>query len=100
MISEAVHRYLIAFDIIDDLRRSRVAKELESYGDRIQYSVFIVDVKPAKLVRLTDALRLLMESDTDSALICDLGPFTPGGRTRLRFLGRERPITGHGPLIL
>lgn len=100
MISDSANRFLIAYDIVDDLRRTRIAKTLESYGDRIQYSVFLVDAKPAKLIRLTDRLRRLMDPVEDSALICDLGPAMGRGRTRLRLLGRERPTTGAGALIL
>jgi len=55
--ADTVHRFLIAYDISDDPRRNQVAKTLESYGDRIQYSVFLVDAKPAKLLRLRAALR-------------------------------------------
>ncbi len=32
--------YLIAYDVSDDKRRVRVAKCLQGYGERIQYSVF------------------------------------------------------------
>ena len=31
---------VVAYDIPDDRRRTRVAKVLEDYGDRVQYSVF------------------------------------------------------------
>jgi len=34
-----VRRYLIVYDTSDDVRRTKVAKKLESYGDRVQYSV-------------------------------------------------------------
>jgi CRISPR-associated protein Cas2 len=54
--ADNVHRFLIAYDIVSDHRRNRIAHTLESYGDRIQYSVFIVDAKPAKIVRLRAAL--------------------------------------------
>jgi CRISPR-associated protein Cas2 len=52
MSLDDVRRYLIAYDISDDVRRTKVAKKLESFGDRVQYSVFIVDARPAKLLRL------------------------------------------------
>lgn len=48
MTSNDQHRYLVAYDIVDDRRRTKIAKVLESYGDRIQYSVFVVDIKPAR----------------------------------------------------
>lgn len=100
MITESAHRFLIAYDIGDDRRRNRVAKALESYGDRIQYSVFIIDAKPAKLIRLADTLRWLMEPNVDSALICDLGSVRGASLGRLRFLGRVRSLTGEGPLVV
>jgi CRISPR-associated protein Cas2 len=99
-MSEAVHRFLIAYDIVDDKRRIRISTMLESFGDRIQYSVFIVDAKPAKLSRLSDKLHTLMSGDADSALICDLGPSEATGPARIRYLGRRRPITSDAPLIL
>ncbi len=43
---EAPRRWLIAYDISLDERRTRIAHLLESYGDRVQYSVFVVDLRP------------------------------------------------------
>ena len=100
MNADSVHRFLIAYDISDDPRRSRVAKAPESYGDRIQYSVFLVDAKPAKLLRLRAALRRVMDLDGDCALICDLGPLSYGGRRRMEFIGHPPDYTREGPLIL
>ena len=100
MTADSVHRFLIAYDITDDLRRNRVAKTLESYGDRIQYSVFLVDTKPAKLVRLRAGLRGLMELSGDRALICDLGPLSGDGQRRMEFIGHPPAYTCEGPLIL
>lgn len=97
---DVAHRFIIAYDIANDPRRTRVAKTLETYGDRIQFSVFIVDIKPAKLARLRASLLRLIDADTDSVLICDLGPLSHGGLTRINFLGLPRTVTGQGPLIL
>ena len=33
-------RYLVSYDIPDNKRRTRLAKLLEDFGDRVQYSVF------------------------------------------------------------
>jgi CRISPR-associated protein Cas2 len=100
MMPDSVHRFLVAYDIVNDLRRGRVAKVLESYGDRIQFSVFLIDVKPAKIVRLRDILRVTVDLNADSVLICELGPAASAGEARLQFIGRERPYMGDGPLIL
>ncbi len=37
-----MHTYLICYDLEDDRARTRVARLLESYGERVQYSVFEV----------------------------------------------------------
>ncbi|MGL4174304.1 MAG: CRISPR-associated endonuclease Cas2 [Actinomycetota bacterium] len=99
MITENAHRFVVAYDITNDFRRDRIAKVLESFGDRVQYSVFLVDAKPAKLIRLEGALRRLMDLTVDSVMICDLGSIATEA-TRLNFIGRERSYTGDGPLIL
>lgn len=99
-VSDVVHRYLIAYDVGQDLRRTRLAKTLESFGDRVQYSVFIVDVKPARLVRLRMQLTAMIDLATDSVIVCDLGPVTHGGLTRISHVGLPRTVTGQGPLIL
>lgn len=97
---DTVHRFLVCYDVADDSRRDRLARVLQTYGDRIQYSVFLVDAKPAKLVRLRAAMRRVIDPDVDSILICSLGPLADGGMRRIEFMGRERPFTGHGALIV
>lgn len=98
--TDSAHRFLVAYDVVHDPRRNRVAKTLESYGDRVQYSVFLVDVKPARMVRLRTALRRTIDMETDSVLICDLGPVAHGGLRRISYLGLPRAVTGQGPLVL
>ncbi len=97
---EATRRYLVAYDSPSDPRRERIAHTLESFGDRVQYSVFVVDVRPAKLVRLRTALEALMDRDTDSILIADLGPLASVDSRRFEFLGRRREPLGQGPIVL
>lgn len=98
MSADDAHRFVIAYDIIDDLRRSKVAKILESYGDRLQYSLFFVDIKPARLIKLRTSLSALL-GDEDSVLVINLGPVAHGGTRRIEFLGPQRPIIGPGPMI-
>jgi len=100
MSLDDVRRYLIAYDISDDVRRTKVAKKLESYGDRVQYSVFIVDARPAKLLRLRTQLINLIDQGTDSVLVCNLGTLRDSHRRSLDVIGRSRTITSHGPAIL
>lgn len=100
MNRDAPHRYLIAYDIADDRRRVLVATRLASYGDRVQFSVFSVEGRPAKLVRLRAALARLVDEASDSILICDLGPTASDLDRRFEVIGRRRAITGESLLIL
>jgi CRISPR-associated protein Cas2 len=97
---DTAHRFILAYDIAEDVRRTRVAHTLESYGDRIQYSVFIIDVRPARIVRLRASLRRHMDLAEDRALICDLGPISSSSRRLIEYIGHPPAITGQGPLIL
>jgi CRISPR-associated protein Cas2 len=69
MSRDAPRRYLIAYDVADDRRRVRVSTKLLSYGDRVQYSVFVVDGRPARMVRLKAALHRLLDESADSAIM-------------------------------
>ena len=54
--------YIIAYDIADNKRRLRVSKTLESWGNRIQESVFQLHLDTAMLARSSLAV-LISESD-------------------------------------
>ncbi len=49
-------RYLICYDIEDDKHRNRLVKVLEQYGERVQYSVFEVQLPPSLLKTLRKRL--------------------------------------------
>lgn len=99
MSADGVRRFVIAYDVADDLRRTRIAKVLESFGDRVQYSVFLVDAKPSRLMRLQAAVVAHLDLTSDSLLVCDVGPLAVRAAGRIAFIGRERGYTGHGPLV-
>jgi len=46
-------RYLVTYDIPDTKRRTRLAKILEDFGDRVQYSVFECFPDDALLAKMT-----------------------------------------------
>ena len=58
---------IIAYDIADNKRRLRVAKTLESWGYRIQESVFQLRLDSATLARVCSRLAALI-SETDDAI--------------------------------
>ena len=99
-MSEAARRHLIAYDIADDRRRDRVAKRLQSFGVRVQYSVFLVDLRPAKIRRLLAALEELIDRGEDSVLVCDLGPIVDIRPQSFHYLGVSRPEPHSGPIVI
>lgn len=44
--------YLVAYDIVQDKRRKKLADLLEGYGVRVQYSVYELEISKSKLQRL------------------------------------------------
>ncbi|MDR2527359.1 MAG: CRISPR-associated endonuclease Cas2 [Rickettsiales bacterium] len=42
-------RFLICYDVADDSLRNKIVKILESYGERVQYSVFEFNLNPARV---------------------------------------------------
>jgi CRISPR-associated protein Cas2 len=100
MSGSDVHSYLIAYDIVDDRRRDRVAKHLQTYGDRLQYSVFWVRASPAKVIRLRASLGSLINQREDSVLVCDLGLGNVTSSGRVTTIGRLRPLTAEGALVV
>ena len=100
MSGSDAHSYLIAYDIVDDRRRDRVAKHLQAYGDRLQYSVFWVRTSPAKIIRLQASLGSLVNQTEDSVLICDLGLGNVRASGRVTTIGRSRPLTTEGALVV
>lgn len=100
MSPDDTRRYVIAYDIPDDKRRSRLAKLLLSHGDRLQYSVFVIDCRPARLVRLRATIERTITTATDSVLVCDLGPLHRLGARQFSYIGVQRPITPTDSIIV
>lgn len=100
MRRDDVRRTLVCYDIPADKRRTRLAKVLESHGDRVQYSVFVIDVSPARLLRLKDKVKEIIDVDEDSVLFCDLGRISDLSDSRFSYLGQTREITDNNVLII
>lgn len=93
--------YVVAYDIPDDRRRARIAKTLEGYGDRLQYSVFVVVARPAKLVRLRDSLAAKVVPREDSIAFFDLGMHDEKRLERaVTFIGQKRDVTPSDVIVL
>lgn len=91
---------LVAYDISDDRRRDRVAVELQAHGQRVQFSVFLVDGRPASFVRLRARLTSLIDARADSVLIFDMGPRATVQSRIMTTLGRPVRLTGDGDAMI
>lgn len=61
--------YLVSYDVRDDKRLRRVAKHMEGYGERIQYSVFRCRLTKRGLERLKWELTKIMDKEDDLLII-------------------------------
>ncbi|RKZ32020.1 CRISPR-associated endonuclease Cas2 [bacterium] len=70
MISENTKSFVvIAYDITDDKRRRKLAKFLEGYGDRVQYSVFEARLNKRQLMYVAGKIKRLIDEEEDSVRI-------------------------------
>lgn len=81
--------YLIAYDVTDDRRRHRIAKLLEGYGTRSQYSLFECHLTPPQLRRLRRCLDRRLNHDTDRLAIY---PIAANLAPRIQRLGQQTEI--------
>lgn len=64
-VSVPRHTWVVAYDIPDDRRRTRVAHLLEGAGTRVQYSVFECRLNRTEMQALRQRLLELTEADQD-----------------------------------
>ena len=62
------HWHLISYDVRDDGRRRKVARLLEGYGERLQYSVFRLHAGNRQVQRVRWEVARLMADEDD--LLC------------------------------
>ncbi len=66
-------RYLVCYDIRDGGRLRQTHRTVKSFGDPLQYSVFLCDLSRAERSRLVDRLRQIVDQTVDTVLVFDLG---------------------------
>lgn len=93
----ARERYLIAYDIADQRRLYQIMVIMESYGERLQYSVFLCDLSRAELALWERAVRNVMKLNEDSIVVINLG--RPDNRL-IRSIGVPRVLPATGPSIV
>ena len=67
-------RYLVSYDICNPKRLRRVAKVMEGFGVRLQFSVFECPLDDMRLAQVKAALGPILNHDEDQVLFVSLGP--------------------------
>jgi len=81
-------RYLVCYDICDPKRLRQVAKTMESFGTRIQFSVFECPLDELRLEKLKAALHDVIHHDNDQILFVSLGPEDSSHGLRIDSMGQ------------
>ncbi len=92
------HRILVCYDISNDKRRSRVAKVCESYGTRVQFSVFECPLDETRFAGLRASLEEEINRDEDQVLFVTLGPESGDASLRIEAIGR--PYTTRSRVVV
>jgi CRISPR-associated protein Cas2 len=78
-------------------RLRRIAKACQDYGQRVQFSVFEIEVAPDQWVPLRARLLGEMDATCDSLRFYFLGN---GGRRRIEHIGAKPALDFDAPLIV
>jgi len=60
---------VVAYDISNDSRRSRVAARIQIWGDRIQESVYVCRLDADELLELESQMSKIIDPDRDSIYV-------------------------------
>lgn len=89
-------RYLLCYDIRNEKRLRRAAKVAETFGYRVQYSVFLCDLSDVERARLERKLQDAVNAAEDQVLLVDLGPANGPGDGRLQWLSSPPCLHNNG----
>lgn len=78
-------------------RLRRIAKVCQNYGQRVQFSVFELEVDPARWVSIKQQLRDLIDPEVDSLRFYFLGS---KWQEKVEHIGAKPALDLRGPLVL
>lgn len=93
---------LVSYDVSTEgaagaRRLRRISKACQNYGQRVQYSVFEIEVSTAQWVPLKDQLQRLIDPAVDSLRFYYLGQ---NWQHKVEHIGAKPSVDFHGPLIV
>jgi CRISPR-associated protein Cas2 len=80
--------FLLTYDMRDDRRRNRIARLMESLGERVQGSVFEAYLTPDELQKIFTKSQKIMKLQEDSLRVYTI---CEACRPRLKTLGQGKP---------
>ena len=88
-----IHTWVVAYDISDDARRTRVAKHLEGFGERVQLSVFECRLDDTELEQLRAHVQAVTDRREDRVRWY---PMCRTCKTGVTWHGPGGPVTDDG----
>lgn len=95
----ARRRYLVMYDIRNEGRLRRVFDVVSSFGDRLQYSVYVCDLNPSELIKLRWKLNDEYNPLEDSIAILDMGELSRQGDGNFTFMGVRPDLPDDGVAV-
>ena len=89
--------YIVVYDIVNDKRRTKVARYLESIGSRVQYSVFEIYLTKAEIEKMLQILKKLILEREDGIRVYSLCETC---RPKITTIGLEQVTTPPGVTII
>ena len=80
-------RYIVSYDIADPKRLRLVAKICESFGSRVQFSVFECVLSDLQVEQLRAKFQTTLNHDQDQVLFISLGPERSDSPFRIESMG-------------
>ncbi|MCH9809328.1 MAG: CRISPR-associated endonuclease Cas2 [Alphaproteobacteria bacterium] len=78
-------------------RLRQISKACRDFGQRVQYSVFEIEVEPAQWVRLKARLEAIIDIEVDSLRYYHLGA---NWKRKVEHVGAKPAVDLNGPLII
>ena len=57
---------VVSYDVVDDRKRTKIAKAMKNYGERVQKSVFECRIDDQQFIKMKKALDSIMDMNEDS----------------------------------
>lgn len=92
-------RYLVSYDIAHPRRLRRVARICESYGTRLQYSVFECALDGLRFERLKADIWEVIQHDADQVLFVSLGAAAGDASLIIQAIGQPYTVRSRVTII-